>query len=159
MIMESAGNVSNLYQFAEVELVYKNPVKASERIKITSSKEAYSILLKSWDENKIGFVEQFKIILLDRASKVLGIYEVCQGGTCEVVVDVKLIFAAALKASAHGIILTHNHPSGNLKASEADKLITRRIKKAGELLDIPVLDHIIVTSEGYYSFADDGEML
>ena len=157
--MESAKNVSSFYQFAEVELVYKNPVKASERFRITSSNEAYTILLKSWDENKIGFVEQFKIILLDRASKVLGIYEVCQGGTCGVVVDVKLIFAAALKACAHGIILTHNHPSGNLTASEADKLMTRKIKKAGELLEIPVLDHIIVTSEGYYSFADDGEML
>ena len=157
--MESAKNVSSFYQFAEVELVYKNPVKASERFRIASSNEAYTILLKSWDENKIGFVEQFKIILLDRASKVLGIYEVCQGGTCGVVVDVKLIFAAALKACAHGIILTHNHPSGNLTASEADKLMTRKIKKAGELLEIPVLDHIIVTSEGYYSFADDGEML
>ena len=156
--MESAKNVSSFYQFAEVELVYKNPVKASERFRITSSNEAYTILLKSWDENKIGFVEQFKIILLDRSNKVLGLYEVCQGGTCGVTVDVKLIFAAALKASAHGIILSHNHPSGNLNASEADKVITRRIKKAGELLEIPVLDHIIVTSEGYYSFADDDQM-
>jgi len=156
--MESAGNVSSLYQFAEVELVYKNPVKASERFRITGSHDAYSILLKSWDENKIGFVEQFKIILLDRSNKVLGLYEVCQGGTCGVTVDVKLIFAAALKASAHGIILSHNHPSGNLNASEADMLITTRIKKAGELLEIPVLDHIIVTSEGYYSFADDDQM-
>ena len=156
--MESANNVSNLYQFSEVELIYKSHIKASERFSITCPNDAYSILLKSWDENKIGFVEQFKIILLDRANKVLGIYQVCQGGTCGVTVDIKLIFAAALKASAHGIILSHNHPSGNLKPSEADKQETRKLKKAGELLDIPVLDHIIVTSEGYYSFADNGEM-
>jgi DNA repair protein RadC len=157
--MESANNVSNLYQFAEVELIYKSHIKASERFKITCSNDAYSILLKSWDENKIGFIEQFKILLLDRANKVMGIYEVSQGGTCGVVADVKLIFAAALKASAHGIILSHNHPSGNLNPSELDKQVTGKIKRAGELLEISILDHIIVTGEGYYSFADDGEFL
>ncbi|MCF2443300.1 JAB domain-containing protein [Dyadobacter sp. CY345] len=156
--MESANNVSNLYQFAEVELIYKSHVKASQRPKISGYYDVYRILLQSWDENKIGFVEQFKILLLDRANKVLGIYEVCQGGTSGVVVDVKLIFAAALKANAHGIILAHNHPSGNLTASEADRLITRRLKSAGEIMEIPVLDHLIITSEGYYSFVEQGEL-
>jgi DNA repair protein RadC len=156
--MENGANVSTIYQFAEIELVYKNQIKVSERFGISRSLDAYRVLKQSWDENKIGFVEQFKIILIDRANKVLGIYEVCQGGTCGVVVDLKLIFAAALKASAHGIILAHNHPSGNLTASEADKLVTARIKKAGQLLDILVMDHIIITSEGYYSFVDEGEM-
>lgn len=156
--MENGANVSNLYQFAEVELVYKNAVKASERFQIKESQDAYKILMQSWDENKIGFIEQFKILLLDRSNKVLGIYDVCQGGTCGVVVDVKLVFAAALKASAHSIILSHNHPSGNLNASEADRQITTKIKRAGAILDIPVLDHIIVTSEGYYSFVDNNEI-
>ena len=156
--MENGVNVSNLYQFAEVELVYKNAVKASERFQIKESNDAYQILMKSWDENKIGFVEQFKILLLDRSNKVLGIYEVCQGGTCGVVVDIKLVFTAALKASAHGIILSHNHPSGNLKASDPDRQETSKMIRAGALLNIPVLDHIIVTSEGYYSFADRDEM-
>ena len=156
--MESSSQISNLYQFAEIELVYKSKVKASQRFKIVGSKDAYTILLSSWDENKIGFVEQFKVILLDRANKVLGIYEVSQGGTCGVVVDIKLIFAAALKASASGIILSHNHPSGNLTPSDADKLMTRRIKMAGELLEIPVLDHILVSGEGYLSFMEEGLM-
>ncbi|WP_159478102.1 JAB domain-containing protein [Dyadobacter sp. 3J3] len=156
--MENGANVSAIYQFAEVELVYKNHVKASERFTITRSHDAYSVLRQSWDENKIGFVEQFKIILINRANRVLGIYEVSQGGTCGVVVDLKLIFAAALKANAHGIILSHNHPSGNLIASEPDRLLTERIKKAGQLLDILVMDHIIITSEGYYSFVDDDIM-
>jgi len=156
--MESSSQISNLYQFAEIELVYKSKVKASQRFKIGGSKDAYTILLSSWDENKIGFVEQFKVILLDRANKVLGIYEVSQGGTCGVVVDIKLIFAAALKASASGIILSHNHPSGNLTPSDADKLMTRRIKMAGELLEIPVLDHILLSGEGYLSFMEEGLM-
>ena len=98
------------------------------------------------------------MILLDRANKVLGIYEVSQGGTCGVVVDIKLIFAAALKASTSGIILSHNYPSGNLTPSDADKLMTRRIKMAGELLEIPVLDHILVSGEGYLSFMEEGLM-
>lgn len=156
--MESVINVSNLYQFAEVELIYKSTLKASERFKIGSSEDAYKILLESWDENKIGFVEEFKILLLDRGNKVLGIYNVCQGGTCGVVVDVKLIFAAALKANAHSIILAHNHPSGNLTASQADKQVTAKVKAAGDFLEIPILDHIIVTSEGYYSFVEEMEM-
>ena len=73
-------------------------------------------------------------------------------------VDVRLIFAAALKSNASGIIMAHNHPSGNLTASQADRDITRKVVQAGHLLDIPVLDHVIITTEGYYSFADEGAL-
>ncbi len=106
--------------------------------------------------SKIEFVEQFKIILLNRANKVLGIYEVSTGGVSGTVADPKLIFAAAIKTCSSGIILAHSHPSGNLQPSQADIALTRKIKEGGRLLEIPVLDHIIVTSEGYYSFADEG---
>jgi len=156
--MESVMSITEMYKVAEIELIYKTRVKASQRPKVSSSKEVYQILLKSWDENKIEFVEQFKILLLNRGGRILGIYEVSSGGVSGTVADPKLIFSAALKANASSLILSHNHPSGNTRPSEADRQLTRRIKMAGELLDISVLDHIIVTTEGYCSFADEGEM-
>ena len=145
-----------LFEVAEVELVYKSKVKASERLQITSSKSAYDVLLKAWDENKIEFVEQFKVLLLNRANKVLGIYEVSTGGVSGTVADPRLIFVAALKANACSLIISHNHPSGNLKPSRQDEELTAKIKHAGEFLDIKLLDHLIVTPEAYYSFGDEG---
>ncbi|MEP1088659.1 MAG: JAB domain-containing protein, partial [Algoriphagus sp.] len=88
----------------------------------------------------------------------LGIVNISSGGTAGTVVDVKLVYAAAIKANSSSVILAHCHPSGNLLPSEQDKRLTQRIKKAGEILDIPVLDHLIMTAEGYYSFADEGEL-
>jgi DNA repair protein RadC len=143
------------YQIAEVELIYKTKVKASDRPKVTGSRDAYDILLANWDENKIGFVEQAKILLLNRAHRVLGIYEVSSGGITSTIVDPKVVFTAALKANACAIILAHNHPSGNLRPSAADQELTRKIKEGGKLLDISMLDHLIVTQEGYFSFADE----
>lgn len=156
--MESVMSITEMYKVAEIELIYKTRVKASQRPKVSSSKEVYQILLESWDENKIEFIEQFKILLLNRGGRILGIYEVSSGGVSGTVADPKLIFSAALKANASSLILSHNHPSGNTRPSDADRQLTRRIKMAGELLDISVLDHIIVTTEGYCSFADEGEM-
>jgi|SRR5690554_329533 len=144
------------FEVAEIQLTYKTNVKPSERPKITSSKEAYEILLDSWDEDKLEFVEQFKILLLNRASMILGIYEVSTGGVSATIADPKLIFAAAIKANASAIILSHSHPSGQLKPSDADLKLTKKLKDGGQYLEISVLDHIIVTSEGYYSFADEG---
>lgn len=154
--MEQLMNLSVLNMVAEVELVYKNKVKPSERPIVKSSKDCYDLLRLTWDENKIEFVEQFKVVLMNRAQKVLGIYELSTGGVAGTVADPKLIFMAALKANACNLILSHNHPSGNPKPSRADEELTKKIKEAGMYLDIKVLDHIIVTSEGYYSFADEG---
>lgn len=141
---------------AEVELVYKTKVKASERPWIKSSKDSYEILLKVWDENKIEMVEEFKVLLLNRANRVTGVYEASAGGITGTVADPRLILAAAIKSLSVSIILAHNHPSGNLKPSRADEELTCKIKEAGKYHDIRVLDHVIVTSEGYYSFADEG---
>jgi DNA repair protein RadC len=156
--MESTLIASALYQVAEIELVYKTKVKVSERPQIKTSSDAYEVLKQSWDENKIEFVEQFKVMLLNRANKVLGIYEVSTGGISGTVADIRLIFAAAIKSNASSIVLAHNHPSSNTKPSEADIQLTRRIKEAGKLLNIKVIDHIIVTVENYFSFADEGEI-
>ncbi len=154
--MESKMNGSALYNVAEVELIYKSKVKASERPQITSSKDAYNVLIQLWDENKIEFVEQFKVLFLNRANKVLGAYEVSTGGITGTVADPRLIFVAALKANCCGIVISHNHPSGNLKPSRQDEELTQKIKQAGQFLDIQLLDHLIITNEGYLSFSDEG---
>ncbi len=145
-----------LSQIAEVELIYRSKVKASDRPKITHSGDAYVIFKNNWDQNKFELQEQFKVMFLNRANKVLGIYEVSTGGMTGTVADPKLIFAAALKGAACGIILAHNHPSNNLKPSISDEQLTTKIKEGGKLLDIKLLDHLIISSEGYYSFADEG---
>jgi len=87
---------------------------------------------------------------------LLGIYPLSKGGVSGTMVDVKLLLASAIKANTSSIIVAHNHPSGNLKPSENDLRLTRRIKEGAKLLDITLLDHVIVTKDTYYSFADDG---
>lgn len=154
--MEQVIDLSVLNTVAEVELIYKSKVKPSERPQIKSSKDCYRLLLQTWDKNRIEFVEQFKVILMNRAQRVLGIYEMSTGGVSGTVADPKLVFIAALKANACNLILSHNHPSGNLRPSRGDEELTSKIKEAGKFLDIQVSDHIIVTSEGYFSFADEG---
>lgn len=154
--MENLLNQTEWNQIAEVELIYKSKVKASERFHIQSSKDAAALLRKTWDENRIDFIEQFKVIFLNRANKVLGIFEASSGGVSGTVVDPKLVFVAAIKANACGIIISHNHPSGNLKPSVEDEQLTSKIKCGGAFLNIKLLDHIIITSEGYFSFADEG---
>ena len=140
----------------EVELVYKTKVKASERPVIKSSNDCYEILLKVWDENKIEIQEEFKVLLLNRSNRVSGVYEVSCGGITATIADPRLILAAALKSLSTALVLAHNHPSGNLKPSQADEELTLKIKEAAKYHDIRVLDHIILSSEGYYSFADEG---
>ncbi|MCT4206408.1 JAB domain-containing protein [Elizabethkingia anophelis] len=154
--MEPKIENQELYNISEVQLIYRNIVKASLRPSISCSKDAYEIIIKNWDHDSIEFVEQFKIVLMNNANKVLGIYLVSTGGVNATLVDPKLIYSAALKANASAIILCHNHPSGNLKPSTQDIQLTEKIKNGGKLLEIQVLDHLIVTSEGYLSFQDEG---
>ena len=140
---------------AEVELVYKTKVKPSERPLIRTSKDCYEILLNIWDKNKLGFQEEFKVLLLNRGNRVTGVYEASCGGMTGTVADPRLILAAAIKGLAVAIILSHNHPSGSLTPSRPDEELTAKIKEAGKYLDIRVMDHLIISSEGYYSFADE----
>lgn len=150
--MQSAN--LDLYKISEVELVYKSKAKASERPRITCSEDAYKVLMSLWDENKIELVEQFQILLLNQANKVIGASVMSTGGMTGTVADIRLMFATALKARACKIIIAHNHPSGNLEPSGADKDLTRKVKEAGEFLDLRMLDHLIVSTEGYYSFEE-----
>ena len=141
---------------SEVELIYKSKVKPSQRPQITTSKGAYEILLKVWDAGRLDLQEEFKVLFLNRANKVLGVYHLSTGGMTGTVADPRLIFMAALKANCVSLVLAHNHPSGNLKPSRQDEELTQKIKSAGSFLDIRVLDHLIITSETYLSFADEG---
>lgn len=154
--METNQNLPAWSIASEIELVYKSKIKASERPKIVTSSDAYKILKQMWDENKIEFVEQFKVLFLNRSSGVLAVYQVSTGGITGTVADLRLIFVAALKTNAVSVVLAHNHPSGNLKPSRADEELTNKIKYAGDFLDIKILDHLIVSTEGYFSFADEG---
>ncbi|MDM1525558.1 JAB domain-containing protein [Myroides odoratimimus] len=141
---------------SEVELIYKSKIKASQRPHITSSYSAYQVALKAWDSNKIELLEQFKVLMLSNNNKVLGVLEASSGGITGTIVDLRIIFSALLKANATAFIIVHNHPSGKLAPSDADRQITRKIKEASKMLDITLLDHLIITQESYYSFADEG---
>lgn len=143
---------------AEVELIYKTKVKHSELPRVTSASQAYDLFKSTWNENKLEFVEEFKVMLLNRSNRVLAICPISSGGITGTVADPRLIFISALRINAIFIILCHNHPSSSLIPSQADEILTQKIKQAGDFLDIKVLDHLIVTSESYYSFADEGKL-
>ncbi|WP_264564378.1 JAB domain-containing protein [Flavobacterium sp. N3904] len=156
--MKNSAKSPNWQIVSEIELSYKTKVKAADRPKITSSLAAYNIALQLWNQNTLEYFEEFKILLLNNSNKVLGAYEVSSGGITGTVVDIRIIFTAALKSNATGIIMIHNHPSGTLIASQADIAITQKVKEAGKLLEIALLDHLIITPESYFSFADDGAL-
>jgi DNA repair protein RadC len=137
-------------KFSEIKLVYKNRIKAAERIQINNSQDAFEVFWEAWDKEVIEYIEEMKMLLLDRSNKVLGIASLSRGGTTGTVIDIKMIMQYALKANAHGIILAHNHPSGNLNQSEPDQKITERIENACNMLEIKLLDHLIVSPTKEY---------
>ncbi len=143
-------------EVAEIKVFYST--NNNSKIKVNSVLKAYQLLLSSWDTNIIELQEEFKILLLNRANEALGIYPLSKGGISGTVVDLRLIFAVALKCNASGLILSHNHPSGKLVPSDADITLTRKIKKCADLLDVNLIDHIIVTKAGYYSFTNEGKL-
>lgn len=136
---------------------YSDKVKKSELHKITSSKDCVGILRPLFDSS-INWREEMVMLCLNRANKVIAYYRVSVGGTTGTVCDPKIIFSVALNCLANSIILCHNHPSGNLQPSLADNQITQKIKDAGKLLEITLLDHIIITDESFYSYADEGKL-
>lgn len=141
---------------SEISVSYSS--SNEEKIKISNSKTAYDLVLFHWNTNTIEYQEEVKLLLLNRANIVLGIHELSKGGTTACVVDIKMVLAIALKCNANSIIVIHNHPSGNLNPSEADKSLTSKIKQACEIVDINLLDHLIISKDGYYSFKDDGTL-
>jgi DNA repair protein RadC len=141
----------------EIKISYKEKIKTSKSDTIKSSEGAAKLLFKNWDADTIGLCESFKVLLLNNSNKVKGVYQLSSGAITGTLVDIRILFAVILKSLSVGIILAHNHPSGKLIASEADKRLTEKIKKAAELFDVKVLDHLIITPDGsFYSFSDHG---
>jgi len=143
-----------LSNVAEIQISYSTNVKPLDRPKITCSKDAANVFRQIFSD--FEHREYFYVMLLNRGNRVLGYYEVSKGGISGTVVDVKLILQAAIKTNSSSIALCHNHPSGQLEASDADIKITRKTKTAAEFMDISVLDHIIITADSFLSMADDG---
>lgn len=125
----------------------------TKRAKITCSQHIYELMRADLLDEQ---VEYFYLVLLNRSNHVIRKHLISQGGTAGTVVDSKLVFKVALEHLAQSIILVHNHPSGNLTPSEQDKRLTQRLVKIGREMDLPVLDHVIFTDSGYFSFADEG---
>lgn len=123
-------------------------------MKVTGSKDAADAFRIFWPAYE--HIEFSYLLMLNRQNQILGYHQLSKGGMTGAVVDVRVIFQVALKASCTSIILAHNHPSGNLDVSDADRKITNQIKQAGIFLDIPLLDHLIITTDSYLSMADEG---
>ena len=145
----------NLYQVSEVKLTYVSKIRASERPQIRTSQDAYNVFLNNWGD-QIELVEECNMLLLNRNNRVIGMFNVSRGGVSGTVVDAKIIFAAALKGLACSIIICHNHPSHSIQPSKTDIDLTKKLQKAGEALDIAVVDHLIITPYSYCSLADEG---
>jgi len=138
---------------AEIQVSYSTNSRIRQQI--TTSYSAYEILQSNWYSGRMELQEEFKVLLLNRANQVLGIYNLSKGGVSSTIVDLKLLFAVVLKANASNIVICHNHPSGKLAPSDADIEITNKIKEACKLLGIHFFDHIIISHLGYYSFAEN----
>lgn len=152
--------MEGMYKVCDVKLTYNTKVKSSERAVIKDSNSAYSLLMNHiYDSETIQYREYMKLILLNNAKRVLGIAHISEGGLDSTFADIRIIMQAAILGNASAMILSHNHPSGNKQPSSQDDLLTDRVKKAAKLFDIQLLDHIIVTDIGYYSYLDEGRIL
>ena len=143
-------------QLSQVKLVYHTKIKASERITVVCSSDVYKVLLNIYDTDTIEYKEYFKLILLNKANKILGTHNLSEGGLDGTYADVRQILQIALLSNAASIIVSHNHPSGNTEPSINDKKLTNVIQQACKYMNIQLLDHMIVTPESYFSFADNG---
>ncbi|MDR0506865.1 MAG: JAB domain-containing protein [Dysgonamonadaceae bacterium] len=145
----------NYFNIPEITVSYKDNVKASERAVVKSLADAAKILSVAF-ENCMEHHEEAYVLFLNRANRVLGISCISKGGISGTVVDVRIILQTALKVSASALMLSHNHPSGSTKPSREDITLTQTIQKGCEAVGIQLLDHVVMTSESYMSFADEG---
>jgi DNA repair protein RadC len=140
---------------SEIQVSYK-PGLTSSTTTITNSQNAYEIFKSLFPADTISLQEQFVVLYLNRVNRLIGSYQLSKGGITGIIADVRFILSVALKTLATGLILAHNHPSGNLKPSEVDIQLTKKVKQATKLMDIEVLDHMILTDGRYFSFTDEG---
>ncbi len=143
--------MDNLFTFNEIGITYTSKGLGP---KIESSQQVYDLLLPNWLD--IEYVESFHVVMLNRGNRLMGVSKISFGSVSGTVADPKKIFQTALKANASGVILAHNHPSGQKQPSKSDRTLTDKCVQAGKFLDLHVMDHLIITRYGYFSFADDG---
>lgn len=141
----------------EIQISYREVAPIPGNPKMTCAEAAHTVLRELWNPDTIGLHESFKVLLLNNSNQIKGIYHLSEGGITAALVDIRILFAVVLKSLSVGIILAHNHPSGQLQPSQADKQLTKKIQRAAKLLDVRVLDHLILGPQtGYFSFADEG---
>jgi DNA repair protein RadC len=144
---------------SEISLSYKPSAQSRKMNPIQSSNDAYMILKNLYNPDLICAREEFIVVYLNNSGRVLGHFKAFTGGISSVTCDLKIILGVGLKSLASSIILSHNHPSGNLKPSKSDLNMTKRILKACQVLEIQLFDHILISDEGYFSFADQGLLI
>jgi DNA repair protein RadC len=152
--MEKSQNFIN-----EVQLEFQKKLFSTNKISCSENVAELSRKIFKATNSCLELKEYFFVIMLNRANEVIGYTKLGEGGISGALVDLRLAFATAIKCLASGIILLHNHPSANLKPSYQDKCLTTKFIEAGKILDIQVLDHVILTIDGYYSFTDEGILL
>lgn len=149
---------SKKYSNTLPEITLKYKAGTVEKQVITCSNDTVSILRKCFDADTLEVNESMLVLFLNKANKTIGWIKHSSGGACSTVVDIKLILVTALQCGAQSLIISHNHPSGNCKPSESDRGITKKLHNACKVLELTLLDHIIITESGSYSFADEGEL-
>lgn len=145
-----------LHDIPEIKLSYFSNALSAPSIR--TSHDVYELLLQYFDDDQLDLREEFVVLYLNRAHRVIGVHRHSHGSAVSTVTDLRIMFAVALKSNAISMIIAHNHPSGNLKPSPQDISLTEKVKSIAKFHDIAFLDHMIVTRSGYYSFADEGDL-
>jgi DNA repair protein RadC len=155
-VLEEQG-IKEVYNYTEVNFMFKNHLRPEEREVLNNAGLVYDFTRKLFGMD-IETKEHFFLVCLNNAMQVLSVFHVSTGGITSCIVDLRMLFIVALNCQATQILIAHNHPSGNLTPSEADNRLTIKMKEASKLLDIHLIDHLIVSDYGYYSYADEGTL-
>jgi len=153
---KSLNNLKGEWTTARISITYNSGLLNKKSI--VTHDDAYQLIISIWDKELINVQEQVMAFFLNGRNKLIGYRLISTGTSNKSLVDVKLLVSLALHTMASAVILAHNHPSGNMSSSKSDELVTEKVKNALELIDIKLLDHFIICEEGYYSFAEQGEL-
>ena len=146
------------FKVSEVKLAYRHKVPYRERKRVNDSVVAYCILKETYPDEQIDHKEIFKALYLNRANHAVGCLTISEGGISGAVADIRLIFQGAVLLNATSLILAHNHPSGTLQPSRQDISLTKKTMEAGRIMGIDIVDHLILTREGYYNLKDNADI-
>lgn len=154
--MRKKDQTQSPWACAEIEIRYRPTLRHANRPYIKTSSDGADVIRQAWNADTLEYREEFKAVMLNRRNRVLGIVDISAGGISGTLADPRIILGPAIKAGASGIILAHNHPSGIYQPSQEDISLTKKIKAGAAFFDIQVLDHIIITADGFTSMADEG---